>query len=48
MDADDIVDYKNLYYKSGENEEFKLGNYGSLTSIYLKLTRGKTSIIKPV
>ena len=45
MKANDI-DYENLSYKSGGHEEFRLDAYGSLASLYLKLSRGKISLIK--
>ena len=40
MEANDF-DYENLYYKSGDHEEFRLDAYGSLASLYLKLSKGK-------
>ena len=45
MEANDI-EYENLNYKSGHHEEFRLDAYGSLVSLYLKLSRGKISLIK--
>ena len=45
MEANDI-EYQNLNYKSGHHEEFRLDAYGSLVSLYLKLSRGKISLIK--
>lgn len=45
MEANDI-EYENLNYKSGHHEEFRLDAYGSLVSLYLKLPRGKISLIK--
>ena len=44
METKDI-NYEQLFYKSANNDVFNFGAYGSLASRYMRMVRGKISII---